>query len=99
VAALAVVQALLVLSLRCWARPAGARWRHGLRGGRRPRLAVPVARDQRAEPGAPHLDRLGFQPVEDAGIEGLASDQEPSDDNGSTRPDDVAELIAAEGTA
>jgi monofunctional biosynthetic peptidoglycan transglycosylase len=46
-----------------------------------------------------HLDRLGFQPVEDAGVEGLASDQEPSDDDCSTRPDEVAELIAAEGTA
>jgi hypothetical protein len=46
-----------------------------------------------------HLDRLGFQPVEDAGIEGPASDQEPSDDDCTTRPEKVAELIAAEGTA
>jgi monofunctional biosynthetic peptidoglycan transglycosylase len=46
-----------------------------------------------------HLDRLGFQPVEDAGVEGLASEQEPSDDDCSTRPEEVAELIAAEGTA
>ena len=46
-----------------------------------------------------HLDRLGFQPVEDAGVDGLASDQEPSDDDCSTRPDEVAELIEAEGTA
>lgn len=46
-----------------------------------------------------HLDRLGFQPVEDVGIEGLASDQEPSDDDCSTRPAEVAALIAAEGTA
>jgi monofunctional glycosyltransferase len=46
-----------------------------------------------------HLERLGFQPVEDAGIEGLASDQEPSDDDCSTRPEEVAELIASEGTA
>ena len=46
-----------------------------------------------------HLDRLGFQPVEDAGVEGLASDQEPSDDDCTTRPEEVAELIAAEGTA
>jgi monofunctional glycosyltransferase len=46
-----------------------------------------------------HLEELGFQPVEDAGVEGLASDQEPSDDDCTTRPDEVAELIAAEGTA
>jgi monofunctional biosynthetic peptidoglycan transglycosylase len=46
-----------------------------------------------------HLDRLGFQPVEDAGVEGLASDQEPSDDDCTTPPDEVVELIAAEGTA
>ncbi len=46
-----------------------------------------------------HLDRLGFQPVEDAGVEGLASEQEPSDDDCTTRPEEVAELIAAEGTA
>ena len=46
-----------------------------------------------------HLDRLGFQPVEDAGIEGLASDQEPSDDDCSSPPEEVTELIEAEGTA
>jgi len=46
-----------------------------------------------------HLDELGFQPVEDAGVEGLASDQEPSDDDCTTRPDEVDQLIAAEGTA
>jgi monofunctional glycosyltransferase len=46
-----------------------------------------------------HLDRLGFQPVEDVGIEGLASEQEPSDDDCSTAPDEVTELIEAEGTA
>jgi monofunctional biosynthetic peptidoglycan transglycosylase len=46
-----------------------------------------------------HLEERGFQPVEDAGIEGLASDQEPSDDDCTTRPDEVAELIEAEGTA
>ncbi|WP_246063390.1 biosynthetic peptidoglycan transglycosylase [Blastococcus colisei] len=46
-----------------------------------------------------HLDRLGFQPVEDSGVEGLASDQEPSDDDCSTPPEEVIELIAAEGTA
>ncbi|CAA9241574.1 MAG: hypothetical protein AVDCRST_MAG52-1638, partial [uncultured Blastococcus sp.] len=34
------------------ARPARARRRDGLRGGGRPGLAVPLARDQRAEPGA-----------------------------------------------
>ncbi|TFV62320.1 UNVERIFIED_ORG: glycosyl transferase [Bacillus sp. AZ43] len=45
------------------------------------------------------LDRLGFQPVEDAGVTGLASEQEPSDDDCTTRPDEVAELIEAEGTA
>jgi monofunctional biosynthetic peptidoglycan transglycosylase len=45
-----------------------------------------------------HLDRLGFQPVEDAGVEGLASEQEPSDDDCSTPPEEITELIAAEGT-
>jgi monofunctional glycosyltransferase len=45
-----------------------------------------------------HLDRLGFQPVEDVGIIGLASEQEPSDDDCTTPPDEVTELIAAEGT-
>jgi len=45
------------------------------------------------------IDRLGFQPVEDAGVEGLASDQPPSDDDCSSAPDEVTELIAAEGTA
>lgn len=46
-----------------------------------------------------HLERLGFQPVEDAGITGLASEQPPSGDDCSTRPQAVADLIAAEGTA
>ena len=46
-----------------------------------------------------HLDRLGFQPVEDAGVEGLASEQPPSDDDCTTPPEEVTELIAAEGTA
>ncbi|WP_100498223.1 transglycosylase domain-containing protein [Geodermatophilus chilensis] len=46
-----------------------------------------------------HIERLGFQPVEDAGITGLASDQPASDDDCSTRPQAVADLIAAEGTA
>ncbi|MGY2078210.1 transglycosylase domain-containing protein [Blastococcus sp. SYSU DS0828] len=45
-----------------------------------------------------HLERLGFQPVEDVGIEGLASDQEPSADDCSTPPQEVTDLIAAEGT-
>jgi monofunctional biosynthetic peptidoglycan transglycosylase len=45
-----------------------------------------------------HLDRLGFQPVEDAGIAGLASEQPASDDDCSTAPEEVTELIAAEGT-
>ncbi|MCZ2804138.1 transglycosylase domain-containing protein [Modestobacter sp. VKM Ac-2983] len=46
-----------------------------------------------------HLDRLGFQPVEDAGVTGLAADEPDSDDDCSERPAAVAELIAAEGTA
>ncbi|MGY1823270.1 transglycosylase domain-containing protein [Geodermatophilus sp. SYSU D00079] len=46
-----------------------------------------------------HIERLGFQPVEDAGITGLAADQPAADDDCSTRPQAVAELIAAEGTA
>jgi monofunctional biosynthetic peptidoglycan transglycosylase len=45
-----------------------------------------------------HLERLGFQPVEDVGVEGLASDQEPSDDDCTTPPDAVVELIEAERT-
>ncbi|WP_347057357.1 biosynthetic peptidoglycan transglycosylase [Blastococcus sp. HT6-30] len=46
-----------------------------------------------------HLDRLGFTPVEDAGVTGLASEQEPSGDDCSTPPQEVTDLIAAEGTA
>jgi monofunctional biosynthetic peptidoglycan transglycosylase len=46
-----------------------------------------------------HIERLGFRPVEDAGVTGLASDQAPSGDDCSTRPRAVADLIAAEGTA
>ncbi|MCV2488211.1 transglycosylase domain-containing protein [Geodermatophilus sp. YIM 151500] len=46
-----------------------------------------------------HLAERGFQPVEDAGIPGLAADQPPSDDDCSARPDEVAELVAAQGTA
>ena len=46
-----------------------------------------------------HIERLGFQPVEDAGVPGLAGDQPPSGDDCSTRPEVVADLITAEGTA
>ena len=46
-----------------------------------------------------HLEEKGFTPVEDAGVEGLAQDQPESDDDCSEMPDDVAELIATEGTA
>ena len=46
-----------------------------------------------------HIERLGFQPVEDAGVTGLAGDKPPSDDDCSVRPQAVADLIAAEGTA
>jgi monofunctional biosynthetic peptidoglycan transglycosylase len=45
-----------------------------------------------------HIERLGFQPVEDSGVTGLASEQAPSGDDCSTRPQAVADLIAAEGT-
>jgi monofunctional biosynthetic peptidoglycan transglycosylase len=47
----------------------------------------------------PHLAQKGFGPVEDAGITGLAADQPATDDDCSERPEEVAELIAAEGTA
>ncbi|KGH44023.1 glycosyl transferase [Modestobacter caceresii] len=46
-----------------------------------------------------HLDQLGFQPVEDVGITGLAADEPDSGDDCSERPQEVADLIAAEGTA
>jgi monofunctional glycosyltransferase len=46
-----------------------------------------------------HIENRGFQPVEDLGVEGLAADQPASDDDCSTRPREVADLIAAEGTA
>jgi monofunctional glycosyltransferase len=46
-----------------------------------------------------HIEALGFRPVEDAGVPGLASDQPASDDDCSERPGEVADLIAAEGTA
>jgi monofunctional glycosyltransferase len=45
-----------------------------------------------------HIERLGFQPVEDSGVTGLASEQAPSGYDCSTRPQAVADLIAAEGT-
>jgi monofunctional glycosyltransferase len=45
-----------------------------------------------------HLAEEGFGPVEDAGVEGLAQDQPASDDDCSEMPEEVAELIAAEGT-
>ncbi|MGY1592237.1 transglycosylase domain-containing protein [Geodermatophilus sp. SYSU D00708] len=46
-----------------------------------------------------HIERLGFKPVEALGVTGLAADQPASDDDCSTRPQEVADLIAAEGTA
>jgi monofunctional biosynthetic peptidoglycan transglycosylase len=46
-----------------------------------------------------HITEKGFRPVEDAGVEGLAQDQPAADDDCSERPDEVAELIAQEGTA
>lgn len=46
-----------------------------------------------------HLDRLGFQPIEDLGVTGLAADEPDSSDDCSERPAEVADLIAAEGTA
>ncbi|WP_233517633.1 transglycosylase domain-containing protein [Geodermatophilus marinus] len=46
-----------------------------------------------------HIAARGFQPVEDAGITGLAADQPAAADDCSQRPQAVADLIAAEGTA
>jgi monofunctional glycosyltransferase len=46
-----------------------------------------------------HIENRGFEPVEDLGVEGLAADQPASDDDCSKRPQEVADLIAAEGTA
>ncbi|RBY91393.1 glycosyl transferase [Blastococcus sp. TF02A-30] len=46
----------------------------------------------------PHLASKGFGPVEDVGVEGLASDQPDAGDDCSERPEAIAELIAEEGT-
>jgi monofunctional glycosyltransferase len=46
-----------------------------------------------------HIEARGFEPVEDVGVEGLAADQPAADDDCSQRPQEVADLIAAEGTA
>ncbi|SNS26227.1 monofunctional biosynthetic peptidoglycan transglycosylase [Geodermatophilus saharensis] len=46
-----------------------------------------------------HIEQKGFGPVEDVGITGLAADQPPSDDDCSEMPEEVAELIAEQGTA
>lgn len=46
----------------------------------------------------PHLASKGFGPVEDVGVEGLASNQPESGDDCSSRPDAIAQLIAEEGT-
>ena len=45
-----------------------------------------------------HIARKGFQPVEDAGVPGLAQDQPAAADDCSEMPEEVAELIAAEGS-
>jgi monofunctional biosynthetic peptidoglycan transglycosylase len=45
------------------------------------------------------IDELSFQPVEDTGVTRLASQQAASDDDCLTRPQEVADPIAAEGTA
>ena len=45
-----------------------------------------------------HIEERGFQPVEDAGIGGLAQDQPAGDDDCSQMPEEVAGLIAAEGS-
>jgi monofunctional biosynthetic peptidoglycan transglycosylase len=46
-----------------------------------------------------HLRVKGFTPVEDAGLRGHAQDQPERDADCSEMPNDVAVLIAAEGTA
>jgi monofunctional glycosyltransferase len=45
-----------------------------------------------------HIAAKGFQPVEDAGIPGLAADQPQTDDDCSRAPAEVVELITDEGT-
>ncbi|WP_246080354.1 transglycosylase domain-containing protein [Modestobacter altitudinis] len=45
-----------------------------------------------------HIAEKGFQPVEDAGIEGLAEDQPAADDDCSEMPEEITELIAEEGS-
>ncbi len=45
-----------------------------------------------------HIEAKGFQPVEDAGVTGLAQDQPAADDDCSQMPEEVAELIAEQGT-
>ncbi|MGY1672424.1 transglycosylase domain-containing protein [Geodermatophilus sp. SYSU D00710] len=45
-----------------------------------------------------HIEQKGFTPVEDAGVEGLAQDQPDTDDDCSEMPEEVAELIAEQGT-
>jgi monofunctional glycosyltransferase len=45
-----------------------------------------------------HITEKGFQPVEDAGVEGLAEDQPDTDDDCSEMPGAVSELIAEEGS-
>jgi monofunctional biosynthetic peptidoglycan transglycosylase len=45
-----------------------------------------------------HLTDKGFAPVEEAGVEGLAQDQPPSGDDCSQVPEEVTELIEAEGS-
>jgi monofunctional glycosyltransferase len=45
-----------------------------------------------------HIAEKGFQPVEDAGVEGLAADQPASDDDCSEMPEEVAALITEEGS-
>jgi monofunctional biosynthetic peptidoglycan transglycosylase len=44
-----------------------------------------------------HIAAKGFQPVEDAGVTGLAQDQPATGDDCSERPEEVAELIAEQG--
>jgi len=45
-----------------------------------------------------HIAEKGFQPVEDAGVGGLAQDQPATDDDCSEVPEEVTELIDQEGS-